>query len=227
VKRTLNTVDVAENINASKPHQPKLEIRSLIRVILVQLYYLDIENRLHTTFTYVQHQDLSLTACYIVSRHSVDINRIAMSKLICEIKSVRYDIAKKTKGESVTKERVVILGASDKEDRYSFKALKLLEKYGHVPVPVHPKLAKIGKYQCFESLGKVIESGQKIDTLTLYVRPEISSEASLAIIKLNPGRVIFNPGTENPQLQEELESAGIKYEEACTLVLLNTNQFEH
>ena len=35
-------------------------------------------------------------------------------------------------------ERVAILGASDKPDRYSNKAQRLLRQHGHTVVPVHP-----------------------------------------------------------------------------------------
>jgi hypothetical protein len=42
---------------------------------------------------------------------------------------------------------------------------------------------------------------------------------------INPRRVIFNPGTENPELERALEKSGIQTEEACTLVLLHTGQF--
>jgi hypothetical protein len=42
---------------------------------------------------------------------------------------------------------------------------------------------------------------------------------------MKPGRVIFNPGTENPELMEMLDAAGIPYLEACTLVMLRAGQF--
>ena len=64
-----------------------------------------------------------------------------------------------------------------------------------------------------------------IDTVTLYVGPA-NQEGLFAYLKaLSPRRVIFNPGTENPDLERELETAGIQTEEACTLVLLHTGQF--
>ncbi|MDA0990373.1 MAG: hypothetical protein O3A51_06440 [Verrucomicrobia bacterium] len=61
--------------------------------------------------------------------------------------------------------------------------------------------------------------------MTLYVAAHKSSPLQDVIINLRPSRVIFNPGTENPALQSALETAGIHTEAACTLVLLNTNQF--
>jgi hypothetical protein len=45
------------------------------------------------------------------------------------------------------------------------------------------------------------------------------------ILSLKPQRVIFNPGTENDELEELLKASDISYMEACTLVLLNTGQY--
>lgn len=123
------------------------------------------------------------------------------------------------------KENVIILGASDKEERYSFKAMKLLEQHGHNPILVHPKLKEIEGKACFPDLELASKSVEKVDTLTMYVNPQISTKATESVLKITPGRVIFNPGTENPDLASKLDSAGIPHEEACTLVLLNTGQF--
>ena len=123
------------------------------------------------------------------------------------------------------KENVVILGASDKEDRYSYKAMKLLEQFGHNPLLVHPRLSDIEGRSCFPDILSASKSVDKVDTLTLYVNPEISLKSADMIVNLAPGRVIFNPGTENPELAKILDNSGIRHEEACTLVLLNTNQY--
>ena len=64
-----------------------------------------------------------------------------------------------------------------------------------------------------------------VDTLTVYLSPARSAPLQSDILKLRPERIIFNPGTENPELKQALEREGIVAEEACTLVLLNTEQF--
>ncbi len=123
---------------------------------------------------------------------------------------------------SEKRERVVILGASDKPDRYAYLALTKLLKFGHNPVPVHPVLRAIAGIPVSRDLSSV--TGQ-VDTLTLYVKPSISEEIADAILLLQPGRVIFNPGTESPVLQAKLHEAGISFVEACTLVMLDTGQY--
>lgn len=66
---------------------------------------------------------------------------------------------------------------------------------------------------------------QNIDTITLYLNPSHQKEYYQKILDLKPRRVIFNPGTENPEFYEILGKAGIEVEVACTLVLLATDQY--
>lgn len=122
----------------------------------------------------------------------------------------------------MNKERVVIIGASNNPERYSHRALLLLQKHGHEVVPVHPKLAEIEGIPVVADVGLI--SGP-VDTVTMYVGPAISSGLQDKLIALKPGRVIFNPGAENASLGDALQKAGIACEEACTLVLLNTGQY--
>jgi len=117
---------------------------------------------------------------------------------------------------------VAILGASNKSDRYSFKALQSLRKHGHSIYPLHPLLEEIDGVKVYRDLDLLPVA---IDTLTLYVGAEISGKLGEKIIKLKPRRVIFNPGAENPVLSGQLEASGILTQQACTLVLLSTNQF--
>jgi len=118
--------------------------------------------------------------------------------------------------------KVAILGASNKKDRYSYKALQLLLEKGHTPLPVHPALNDIDEVPVFHNLD---ELPRDLDTLTIYVNPTLSSELEEKIVHLSPRRIIFNPGTENPELKRKLEDKGIIVQEACTLVLLRTGQF--
>jgi uncharacterized protein len=117
---------------------------------------------------------------------------------------------------------VAILGASADPERYAFKAQRLLKEHGHRVIPVSAKDATIDGDATVAELGDIKGA---VDTLTLYVRPAISSQYRQQIEALKPGRVIFNPGTENEALSAALRAAGIETEEACTLVMLRTGQF--
>lgn len=124
--------------------------------------------------------------------------------------------------EQEKKHRVVVLGASNNPERYSNKAVRMLREHGHEVVPVHPVATEIEGLPVVPRLNQVTG---KVDTLTLYVSPDTLTPMQADIINLNPGRIIFNPGTENPQLMQELRQHGLKVVEACTLVLLRTGQF--
>lgn len=122
----------------------------------------------------------------------------------------------------MSKQRVAILGASQKTDSYAYKAMKALLAHEHELVLVNPGLAKIEDRQVLPTLSAISDP---IDTLTVYVRPAISSKVADDIVALKPGRVIFNPGSENAELEAILTTAEIPCEKACTLVLLRTGRF--
>jgi predicted CoA-binding protein len=119
-------------------------------------------------------------------------------------------------------ETVVILGASDKPERYAYQAMRQLRAQGHRVVLVNPRLDHIEGHPVVHDLADL---SVPVDTVTLYVGAAVSSGLEEKLRTLRPGRVIFNPGAENPALAASLREAGIQTEEACTLVLLRTGQF--
>ncbi|MBL8994645.1 MAG: CoA-binding protein [Spirochaetia bacterium] len=121
------------------------------------------------------------------------------------------------------KEKVIVLGASPKPDRYANKAQHLLTSYGHQVFPVNPAFGEIDGLTCYKTIEEVPEN---VDTITLYLGPPRSEPLVESIIAKKPKRVIMNPGTESEVLREKLAAAGIIPQTACTLVLLNTNQYD-
>jgi len=87
---------------------------------------------------------------------------------------------------------------------------------------VNPNVDAIEGLRAYSSLREIPEP---IDTMTLYVRPAISSKLVDDILAANPRRVIMNPGTENEELASAAAQAGIQVLRACTLVMLSTGQF--
>ena len=88
---------------------------------------------------------------------------------------------------------VAVLGASNKPERYSFQAVKLLAEKGHAVFPVHPALAAIDGVPVFKQLGDI---PVPLHTLTVCVGSERSTALAAAILAARPQRVIFNPGAE-------------------------------
>ncbi|MBN1518319.1 CoA-binding protein [Candidatus Sumerlaeota bacterium] len=117
---------------------------------------------------------------------------------------------------------VAVLGASNKPQRYSYKAVQALLDKGHNPFPVHPVIKQIDSLDVYASLNDVPEP---VDTITVYLSAANSDRHADDMLTSGARRVIFNPGAENPELAASLQAAGIEAIEACTLVMLSTNQF--
>jgi predicted CoA-binding protein len=117
--------------------------------------------------------------------------------------------------------RVLVIGASNNPDRYAYKAIEMLLKYKHQPIPFSQKKSEV----CGLKIENEWKNWEGIHTVTLYINPKLQETYYDLIIGLKPKRVIFNPGTENKVFQEKLKLKNIEALEACTLVMLSTNQF--
>jgi hypothetical protein len=117
---------------------------------------------------------------------------------------------------------VAVLGASPKPARYANQCIRLLQDHDYRITPVHPRFDEIERLPVTASLDLIDDP---VDTLTLYVGPRLLEPQADAIVRLKPGRVIFNPGTESASVQARLDRAGIEWFEACTLVMIKTDQF--
>ncbi|MCB9360831.1 MAG: CoA-binding protein [Flavobacteriales bacterium] len=118
--------------------------------------------------------------------------------------------------------RTLVLGASTKPERYAYKATVMLAEHNHPVFPVGLKAGEIESHQILVNT-PIIEN---IDTVTLYLGPQNQPMYYDYIVnQIKPKRIIFNPGTENPELQKLAQEKGIETEIACTLVLLSTNQY--
>ncbi|MCR5890087.1 CoA-binding protein [Hymenobacter sp. J193] len=117
--------------------------------------------------------------------------------------------------------KTLVLGASDNPARYSYQAVHRLQRHGHEVVPVGIRKGQVA--------GLAIETDRPaapdVDTVTLYVGPQNQPAWYDYILDLNPKRIIFNPGTENPELERLARQRGIETEEACTLVMLSAGQY--
>ncbi len=117
--------------------------------------------------------------------------------------------------------KTLILGATDNPSRYANLAANRLVAYGHSIVNIGIKNGQAAGVQ-IEKAGEVYKD---IDTVTLYVGPQNQPEYYDYILNTNPKRIIFNPGTENEELEELAEEKGIETLHACTLVMLSTRQY--
>ncbi|GGB71890.1 CoA-binding protein [Flavobacterium suaedae] len=117
--------------------------------------------------------------------------------------------------------KTLVMGASTVPTRYAYKAMKMLQRYNHPVVAVGKKEDELD--------GIKIHKGEadfdEVDTVTLYLNPMNQKPYYDYIVDLKPKRVIFNPGTENPELYALLKENNIEVEVGCTLVMLSVNQY--
>ncbi|HNF71642.1 MAG TPA: CoA-binding protein, partial [Chitinophagaceae bacterium] len=118
------------------------------------------------------------------------------------------------------KKYTLVMGASDHPERYSYQAILKLRKYGHPVAGIGRRNGITGDV----SFGTEKEPFQGIDTVTLYLNPLHQQPYYEYLLALRPKRIIFNPGTENPEFEEMAQKQGIQTIEACTLVKLGTGQ---
>jgi len=119
--------------------------------------------------------------------------------------------------------KTVIIGATTDSSRYAYLAARMLNEYKHEFVPMGIKKGNVFGNE-IQDIYKKPEI-KDVDTVTLYIGPQRQPEWYDYILSLKPKRIIFNPGTENDEFEKLAEQNGIEATEACTLVLLRSNQF--
>jgi len=117
--------------------------------------------------------------------------------------------------------KTLIIGATPNPTRYAFRAAQMLKAKGHPIINVGIKKGEVSGV----AIEQPVAIHDDIDTITLYIGPQIQNEYYDYILKTNPKRVIFNPGTENDELEHLLKSNAIEPVQACTLVMLATGQY--
>lgn len=117
--------------------------------------------------------------------------------------------------------KTLIIGASTNNERYSYKAAHKLVEKGHQIVNIGLKSGEVAGVK----IEKPVTPYHDIDTITLYIGPDLQEQYYDYILETKPKRVIFNPGTENEELEQLLKKHGIEPVEACTLVLLSIGQY--
>ena len=117
--------------------------------------------------------------------------------------------------------KTLVFGASLKPNRYSNIAIRRLKQARKTVVAFGIRKGEVADIE----IDTELKDYKDINTITLYMNPYRQKEYYDYMISLAPERIIFNPGTENPEFYQMLQEHNIKYEVACTLVLLATNQY--
>ena len=118
--------------------------------------------------------------------------------------------------------RTIVLGASEKPERYSHQAVLLLNNKGHEVFPIGRRKGNINDIEILVGTPAI----KNVETITMYLSVKNQEPLYDYILSLKPERIIFNPGSENAELSSLARRAGIRVVQACTLVLLKTGQYE-
>jgi len=116
----------------------------------------------------------------------------------------------------------LILGASPNPERYSYKAVQSLQRRGFPVHAVGLRESVIGDLRIIK--GQPNDLGA-IHTVGLYLGPKNQIDYYEYIISLKPDRIIFNPGTWNPDLVSIARRAGIEVVDDCMLAMLNCGHY--
>lgn len=117
--------------------------------------------------------------------------------------------------------KTLVLGASLKPERYSNFVIRKLVNQGIEVVAFGLKQGEVLGI----SINTELLPYNGLHTVTVYINPKKQNMYYDYVVSLKPKRVIFNPGTENPEFYTILKEHNISFEVACSLVLLSTNQY--
>lgn len=118
-------------------------------------------------------------------------------------------------------EKTLVIGVTTNPDRYSNLVVHRLRDKDYPVVAIGNKPGKVVDVEI--EMDKF--PYEDIHTVSLYLNPKNQPEYYDYIISLKPKRVIFNPGTENPEFSNLLLENGIEVDVACSMVLLASDQY--
>jgi predicted CoA-binding protein len=120
-----------------------------------------------------------------------------------------------------SQKHTLVLGASLNPSRYSNICINELVEYNFPISAVGLRKGNVA--------GVEIQTGQPeidgVHTITLYLGPQNQSQYYDYILNLHPNRLIFNPGTWNPELADLAGNSGILVESKCTLMMISGGYF--
>jgi uncharacterized protein len=119
------------------------------------------------------------------------------------------------------RKKTLILGASPNPVRFSYKAVKSLVRHEQEVVAVGFREGLIEEVEILAGTPPI----EGVHTVSIYIGSSRQADYYDYIISLKPERVIFNPGTVNPEFMGRLQREGIEPVSDCMLVLLNEGNY--
>lgn len=112
-------------------------------------------------------------------------------------------------------ETVAVIGASNKRDKFSNKALRAYIKQGFRVFPVNPRGGEIEGLAVYKS---VTDIPVELDRITVYLPPQLTFDVLDDIAKKGAKELFLNPGTESDEVIEKAKSLGLDPILACSIL---------
>lgn len=116
-----------------------------------------------------------------------------------------------------SRKHTLVLGASLNPERFSNICINELVDNGFPVSAVGLRIGIVAGITVMTGLPQL----NNIHTVTLYLGPKNQPQYYDYLMNLKPARIIFNPGTWNPELAELAANRGINTEQKCTLMMIS------
>ena len=120
-----------------------------------------------------------------------------------------------------TENTILVLGASDNPARISCLATRFLKNKGFNLFAVSHRKGMIDDITLHDD--SELSQAKEVDCITVFLKPERQCKYYDYILSLNPKKIIFNPGSENPELIALATSRSIKIVTGCTIAMFSNN----
>lgn len=112
---------------------------------------------------------------------------------------------------------VAIIGASNQREKFGNKAVRAYVAHGHSVYPVNLRERTIEGLPAFRS---ILDIPVKLDATLMYVPPEVTIKLLSAIARKGPGKLYFNPGSEDDAAIARARELGLEPLLACAIVAI-------
>ncbi|MGM0612939.1 MAG: CoA-binding protein [Bacteroidota bacterium] len=117
--------------------------------------------------------------------------------------------------------KTIVLGVSPDPKKRAHRVCKKLMEKGHTIVPLGIREGKVNNIPIITNTN----NPQKAHTIVIFLRASRQKAWLSYILASNPKRIIFNPGSENPELVEIAKEREIDVLYGCTLLMLSSNRY--
>ena len=110
---------------------------------------------------------------------------------------------------------VAVIGASNDRAKFGNKAVRAFLQTGYTVFPVNPNETEVEGLPAFKSIKDVPERPEMV---TVYVPPPVLVKLLPDIAQKGCEELWLNPGTESPEVLDEVERLGLNAIRACSIL---------